>query len=119
MTEKTRRYLLIGLIAFVVIALLVTGAVTGAKCQRGCAPPAPVIEVDAGPLLEETLEKERAAEVIAQERLREVENEHAAQLDALDEAERREFDRVRQLSGRELDSWLKAFDAELRTSSRS
>jgi uncharacterized membrane protein len=116
---STRRWILVAAIAMVVLGLLAAGVATGVSCSRGCDPAPIPVEVDAGPINEEA---DRLLEEAARdaERKREiVERRHQEAIEEMDEEERRELERVRDLPAEDLERWLIRFDSELRSSPSS
>lgn len=113
----SRRAWLVVAVAVVAAGLLGTGLATGVHCAGGCAPGAGPVTIDAGPL-EREIERKRTDAVVDRERKLEiVEDAHRERIDAMTEAERAEFERVRALPPEELERWLEQFDSSLRSPS--
>lgn len=116
---STRRWILVGAIAIVVVGLLVVGVATGVSCSRGCDPAPIPVEVDAGPIHEEA---ERRLEEVARDAERKraiVERRHQEAIEEMNEEERRELERVHDLPAEDLERWFIRFDSELRSSPSS
>ena len=115
----TRRWILVAAIAVVVLGLLAAGVATGVSCSRGCDPAPVLVEVDAGPVHDEAERRLEEAERAAERKREDVERRHQEAIEEMDEEERRELDRVRDLPAEDLERWLERFDSELRSSPSS
>lgn len=113
----TRRWILVAVISVAVVGLLATGIATGVSCSRGCSSTPPLVEVDAGPINEEADQLLEEAERDAERKREIVERRHQEAIEEMNEEERRELARVRNLPAEDLEQWLIQFDSELRHSS--
>ena len=109
MSDRTRR-ILVG-VAVLIFAVAVFAG--GFHCSRVVNPPTPQpVGIDAGPGLEEIAELEREAQREADAELERIEAKRREDLDALDEAHRAEYERVRARGPDAVLDWLNDFDRE-------
>lgn len=100
--------------AAALIALMIAAFLLGHSCSSCDDPPVlPPVGVDAGPGLAEIDERERQAELLAEQRLAEIEREHQAELDAFDEAQRHKYEIVREEGPAAVAAWLTDFNRSL------
>ncbi len=106
---------LLGLVPALLVLLAVV-VFLGARSCSGCdpTPPVPPVGIDAGPGLAQIDEQERLAREQAEQRLREIEAEHQAELDAFDEAQRGKYEAVREMGPDFVAEWLTDFNRSLR-----
>lgn len=112
MTKRTRNlFILLGVLGVVVIAgLFGLGVFTGLNC----APNGEPIEtgIDAGPGLSEIDDRQTEIEREAAAEIERIEIERSEAIEALDEREREEYDRIREEGPAAVIDWLNAFDRE-------
>lgn len=103
------------------VAVLVLAVVLAFFVGRGCTPepePPILIDIDAGPGEREIAARLDAAVQHAQAELDRIEREHAAEIAAFDEAQRRKYEAVREGGPEAADAFIRDFNRRLRDEGR-